>query len=325
MTNLAQTTTEVPHDALFKELISTFLFEFLELFAPAVLDDLDRDSVEFLPQEAFADLNKGKKRVVDILVKAKFRGVPTCFLIHVEVQAARRANFAERMFLYYAVLYTKYRLPIFPIALFSYDKPRTAEPDRFSLTLANFEAVRFNFLAIQLNRMDWREFLERENPVATALMAKMRIAPEDRPKVKLECLQMLRRLGLNPARDAMIAQFIDAYLQLTPDEKTVFNAELGKLEPEGREQVMKYVTSWEREGIRIGLEQGIEKGRQQGEILVILKQLERRFGRVSQASVKRIEKLPLESIEELAVALLDFEKPSDLTAWLKANAPAAAA
>ncbi len=303
----------IPHDSLFKELITTFFFEFLELFSPAVLDDLDRDSVEFLPQEAFADLNKGKKRVVDILVKAKFRGVPTCFLVHVEVQAARRANFAERMFLYYAVLYAKYRLPIFPIALFSYDKPRTAEPDRFSLTLANFEAVRFSFLAIQLNRMDWREFLERENPVATALMAKMRIAPEDRPKVKLECLQMLRRLGLNPARDAMIAQFIDAYLQLTPDEKTVFNAELGKLEPEGRQKMMKYVTTWERDG------------RLQGERELVLKQLERRVGRVSQTSAKRISQLPIESIEELAIALLDFEKPSDLTAWLKANAPAAAA
>lgn len=276
--------------------------------------------MEFLSQEAFADLNKGKKRVVDILVKAKFCGVPTCFLIHVEVQAARRTNFAERMFVYYAVLYAKYRLPIFPIALLSYDKPRTAEPDRFSLTLANFEAIRFNFLAIQLNRMNWREFLERENPVATTLMAKKRIAPEDRPKVKLECLQMLRRLGLNPARDAMIAAFIDAYLTLSPDEEAIFDAELAALEPKGRKGLMKYVTSWERRGIQIG----IEKGRHEGEIAVILKQLERRLGRVSQASVKRIEKLPLERIEELAVALLDFEKPSDLTAWLKAKADVAA-
>jgi hypothetical protein len=41
----------IDHDRLFKELISTFFVEFLELFLPQVARLIDRHSVVFLPQE----------------------------------------------------------------------------------------------------------------------------------------------------------------------------------------------------------------------------------------------------------------------------------
>jgi len=34
------------HDELFKQLLSTFFIEFLELFLPQVADSIDRDSVK---------------------------------------------------------------------------------------------------------------------------------------------------------------------------------------------------------------------------------------------------------------------------------------
>ena len=61
----------------------------------------------------------------------------------------------------------------------------------------------FHYHVVQLNRLNWRDFAKRENPVASAwmaTMAKMRIAPEDRPRVKLECLRMIARLKLNKAK-----------------------------------------------------------------------------------------------------------------------------
>jgi hypothetical protein len=75
--------------------------------------------------------------------------------------------------------------------------------------------LQFNFASIQLNRLNWRDYLEQQNPVAAALMSKMRIAPADRPKVKAECLRMLATLRLNPARTRLISQFVDTYLRLT--------------------------------------------------------------------------------------------------------------
>ena len=45
-------------------------------------------------------------------------------------------------------------------------------------------------------------------------MAKMKIAPKDRPKVRLECLRLLATLKLDPARSQLIGGFIAAYLKL---------------------------------------------------------------------------------------------------------------
>lgn len=57
-------------------------------------------------------------------------------------------------------------------------------------------------------------------------MTKMLIAPEDRPRVKLECLRMLATLKLDIARATLISVFMDAYLKLTPAESIVYNREL---------------------------------------------------------------------------------------------------
>ena len=60
----------------------------------------------------------------------------------------------------------------------------------------------------------------------------------------------------------------------------------------------------------------IEEGRQEGEAKVALRQLDRRCGPLSDATTARIKALPLEQLEALAEALLDFSGPADLTAWL---------
>ena len=42
-------------------------------------------------------------------------------------------------------------------------------------------------------------------------MTKMRIAPGDRPRVKLECLRLIVTLRLNKAKQMLIRQFMDVY------------------------------------------------------------------------------------------------------------------
>jgi predicted transposase YdaD len=53
---------------------------------------------------------------------------------------------------------------------------------------------------------------------------------------------------------------------------------------------------------------------------VALRQLSRRCGPLIEATTARIQALPLEQQETLAEALLDFNGPDDLGAWLAANA-----
>ncbi len=64
----------IDHGRLFKELLSTFFWEFVELFLPKVAVYLERDSIFFLNQEVFTDVTSGERREVDLLAQVKFRG-----------------------------------------------------------------------------------------------------------------------------------------------------------------------------------------------------------------------------------------------------------
>ena len=69
----------------------------------------------------------------------------------------------------------------------------------------------------------------------------------------------------------------------------------------------------------------LEEGRQEGEAsgraaeaaAMAIRQLNRRCGPLSAATTARIQALPLEQLEGLAEALLDFTGPTDLAAWLE--------
>ena len=73
-------------------------------------------------------------------------------------------------------------------------------------------------------------------------------------------------------------------------------------------------------GRQEGRQEGREEGEAQGEAKVTLRQLNRRCGPLSEATTVRIQALPLQQLEALAEALLDFTGPADLAAWLAAHA-----
>jgi predicted transposase YdaD len=73
---------------------------------------------------------------------------------------------------------------------------------------------------------------------------------------------------------------------------------------------------WIEEGRQEGLQEGRQEGLQEGEASVTLRLLNRRCGPLSDATAARIKALPLEQLEALAEALLDFSGPADLAAWL---------
>ena len=56
----------IDHDRLFKELLTTFFVEFLELFFPKLAASIDRDSIEFLSQEHFVNFLEGHEYHADM-------------------------------------------------------------------------------------------------------------------------------------------------------------------------------------------------------------------------------------------------------------------
>jgi Domain of unknown function (DUF4351)/Putative transposase, YhgA-like len=295
----------IDHDRLFKELLTTFFWEFIELFFPEITAYLERDTITFIDKEVFTDVTAGEKYETDLIVKARFREQESFFLVHLEHQAYYQEAFDLRMYRYFARLYEKYALPVYPIALFSYDSPKKAETNFHQVAFPNKVVLQFNYDVIQLNRLNWREYLQQKNPVASALMAKMKIAPKDRPRVKSECLRLLATLQLDPARMQLISGFIDTYLRLNAQEKEIFQAEIAQFEPTQQEVVMQIVTSWMEEGI------------QQGELKIIQRLLTKRIGLITPELQEQLRGLSLTQLEDLAEALLDFSTEADLVAWLQ--------
>lgn len=294
----------IDHDRLFKELIATFFIEFLELFFPQVIAYLEPDSLKFLDKEVFTDVTAGEQYEADLVVQVRFQEQKTFFLVHIENQSYPQADFGRRMFRYFARLFEKYALPVYPIVVFSYDAPRTPQKNIYQMEFPDKNVLEFNYGVVQLNQLNWRDFLQQQNPVASALMAKMNIAPSERPRVKAECLRLLATLRLDPARMKMIGGFVDTYLKLNAAEEEIFQTEIAKFEVAKQEVVMEIVTSWEL------------KGRQKGKLEIIMRLLNRKVGVVTPELEEQIRQLSTTQLEDLAEALLDFSNASDLVAWL---------
>jgi Domain of unknown function (DUF4351) len=250
---------------------------------------------------------------MDVIVRVNLLGRPNApassrvsvVVVNCEHQSSTQANFHRRMFFYFAQLHRKYLQPVYPIALFSFDEPYRPERDSYQVRVPGLKVMDFNFLTIQLNRLDWREFLTQPNPVAAALMAKMEIDPADRPRVKVECLRMIANLKLDKARTFLISGFIDNYLRLNPIEEQQFQVEVDKIKlPTERENVMEITTSW------------MEQGQESATRGLVIKLLTRKLGNLSPELLAKVSSLNLDRVETLAEDLLDFSSVGDLERWL---------
>lgn len=320
----------IDHDRLFKELLSTFFLEFLDLFFPEVTSYIEPGSLTFLDKEVFTDVTSGEKHEADLVAQLRFAGQRSFFLVHVEAQASSESAFPIRMFRYFARLYEKHGLPVYPVAVFSFSEPLRPEPDKHVVSFPDFDVLHFRFKTIQLNRFRWRDYLERDNPVAAALMAKMKFTVSERPKVKAECLRLLATLKLDRARVRLISGFVDTYLNLNLEEEKLFEREIGTMGATEKEAIMEIVTSWMEKGLEKGLEQGLEQGLEKGleeglekgrrsESALISRQLRKRLGELPQNLEADVSRLPLSALEDLGEALLDFTSQGDLESWLQAR------
>jgi predicted transposase YdaD len=79
-------------------------------------------------------------------------------------------------------------------------------------------------------------------------------------------------------------------------------------------------TRFGRELIEEGRLEGRQEGEARGEAKLALRLLNRRCGPLSEATTARIQALPLQQLELLTDALLDFSGPADLAAWLSQHA-----
>lgn len=283
------------HDRIFKELLRTFFFEFLELFFPTLAARIDRShDPTFLDKEDFGELPVDLRREMDLVARLRLAEGEAYFILHLEHEAQPSGEFPARMFRYFSRLWDRHGLPIYPIALFSYQGARL-QPQQFSLRFHDLSVLDFRYRTVQLNQLNWRSYTDSKNPVASALMTRMKIRKSDRPRVKLQCLRLLVTLRLDRRKSGLIAHFVSSYLKLDGDEVRIYQRNLETLFQAERQEIMQYTNSW----IEEGLEQGRVEGRVEAlrESLAVL--LVRLFGERAAQLVQRLPDLSVEALNDL--------------------------
>ena len=140
----------------------------------------------------------------------------------------------------------------------------------------------------------------------------------------------LRMLGKGNVQKSAIAElkslpdqtpFKDGVLELLSNLFAILEARQD-LDSEDRELIMQLSPLY-LERIQDATQQGIQRGIEQGiqrELSFVMRLLNRRFGPLAPDIQERVRSLPVNRLEDLGEALLDFQSEADLTSWIeKAN------
>ncbi|WP_139294482.1 DUF4351 domain-containing protein, partial [Microcystis aeruginosa] len=146
----------------------------------------------------------------------------------------------------------------------------------------------------------WLRLLGRGGTRERAIDELTRLSPNN--PLKSASLNLLYNLSRN----------LEALSKKTQEDRE-FIMRLAPLYQQDREQAIQEGL---KRGLQQGVQQGIQQGRQQGEAKLVLRQLQRRFGEIPQNLEETIRNLPVERLEDLGLALLDFNTLTDLDNWL---------
>lgn len=310
---MSQPSTEF--DSPWKDVVENYLPEFIDFFFPQAYAAIDwTKGFEFLDQElrqVVRDAELGK-RFVDKLVKLYLRGGKEVWiLVHIEVQSQYEAQFAQRVFTYNYRIFDRYERQVASLIILG-DESATWRPSEFAYELFG-SSINFRFPVVKLLDLgqEWERLEASTNPFAVIVMAHLKASQtkknrNERLRWKIYLTRSLYEKGYQRQDVINLFHFIDWVMSLPKQLEQEYWREVQQLE---EERQMPYISSVER--------RGIEQGRQEEGVSLVVRLLNRRLGGVAVSLEEQIRQLSVEQLENLGEALLDFESEADLSHWLE--------
>jgi hypothetical protein len=295
------------HDQRFKTLLREFLPEFCALFFADWADRFDFTGTEWLEQEAFLDPPGGEKRVLDLVAKVPTRmSVPdpagraadhSLMVIDVEIESpSRTTDVQPRMLWYYEFLRRRYGLPVFPVCLFLRVGLDGIGWDDYEERLWDRRLLHFEYAYIGLPALDALAYFRGDNLLGLALSALMKLPAAERARIKAEGLARIARSRENDVRKELLTECFNNYLELGPGDVPEYERLAAEQFPEAKTVVNSIK----------------EQGRVLGKREMLRKMLEKRFGPLSDDTLRELETLPMERLDELSLAIFDAKSLEEL-------------
>jgi predicted transposase YdaD len=133
---------------------------------------------------------------------------------------------------------------------------------------------------------------------------------------KMRLVRQIYESGYNEEQVVNLFKFLDWVLALPKSLDDEFWTELKAYE---EERQMPYITSVERIGYERGQKEGRAEGRVEERRSLISFLLQQKIGAVPQALNDRLSPLSPDQLEELAIALLNFNTAEDLNQWFNTH------
>ena len=167
---------------------------FLAFLVPEAHADIDwRRGFEFLDREfeqIMREAAVGDRRADKLARVWRKGGDQASVFIHVEVEARKRENFAERMHVYNYRTYDRHRRPVVSLAVLA-DGTSGWQPDRWEYSLWGCHVgIRFPVVELLDYNEHWEELEASANPFAVVIMTHLkamatRRSPQKRFRWKL--------------------------------------------------------------------------------------------------------------------------------------------
>lgn len=302
------------YDGAWKYALEQYFAPFLELFFPDAFAAIDwSEPIAFRDtelQQIAPEDQAGKQRVDKLVRVRRLDGTPAYVFVHVEVQSQHDSDFASRMFRYHARLYDRDRIPVVSLAVLG-DDSADWPPHAFGYELWGC-VLALRFPTVKLLDLDTEALEATKNPFATMALLH-RDAQETRgqpgERLRRRAIRYRALLRQNYAAEDIrtLLRLIEHILRLGPQFAEEARATIQQVELE-ETGMDTFLTSFE------------ELARAEGQVeerrAVVLRQLNRKVGPLSEEVQTRVAALSSERMLELTDALLDFTTQTDLVAWL---------
>jgi len=317
--------TSDDYDTPWKEAVTNYFPEFMAFYFPDAHAAIDWSrGYEFLDQElaqVVKDAELGK-RLIDKLVKvASHEAGEQWVYIHIEIQGGHDTAFAERLFTYNYRLYDKYRRPIASLALLA-DGRENWKPNRYGYELFGCR-MGIDFPVVKLlDYPDHEALLTNPNPFALVTAAHQLTRQtkgdnQQRYAAKWRLAKLLYQRDWDKQRVIDLFSVLDWMLQVPLELQRQLWHDIEQLE---RNRHMPYITSVERIGMERGLQQGLQQGklegrlegRLEGELVLLERQLGKRFGPLTEETRARLRKATTEQLETWAERVLEAKTLEDV-------------
>ncbi|MFI0348702.1 MAG: hypothetical protein ACH346_08090 [Chthoniobacterales bacterium] len=306
---------EVPaheFDDPWKYVLTHFFKYFMEFCLPELTPSIDWSrGYEPLDKELqkIMPASQNGKKIADLLFKIWLKsGEEKWILVHLEVQAQKRDDVPERMYVYNYRAYDRYQKPVIGIALLLDSDPKW-RPNCFEMKNSLLERedepyLQFRYHVIKL--IDYaarkKELHERKDLFAKVILAQLIVMETkknlaERVEGKISLIKELLRLGLTSDEARELIHFIDWLIKIPEDLMITYNEQIKEIAEEAEEEWnVPYVSMFEQ----AGLFKGRQEGRLEGKAEIILAM--QRSG-LSCSQISQFAGIPQEEVQKIVISI----------------------